>query len=82
VRDWIHASVSAGLIAVSNDQYRTLSLTDRGREFMHSRLPDAAIRQTVHLGAAAPHSLRSLAPAESASDAGHARSPIAAVTAG
>jgi ATP-dependent DNA helicase RecQ len=45
VRDWIHASVSAGLIAVSNDQYRTLSLTDRGREFMHSRLPDAAIRR-------------------------------------
>jgi superfamily II DNA helicase RecQ len=45
VRDWIHASVSAGLIAVSNDQYRTLSLTERGREFMHSRLPDAAIRR-------------------------------------
>ncbi len=31
---WIDAAVSAGLIRRSSDRYRTLSLTDRGREVM------------------------------------------------
>ena len=52
LHDWIRASVSAGLIAVSNDQYRTLSLTDRGREFMHSRLHDPSIRRPSRLSSA------------------------------
>jgi ATP-dependent DNA helicase RecQ len=34
---WIDASIAAGLIAVSTDQYRTLSLTARGREVMAGR---------------------------------------------
>jgi ATP-dependent DNA helicase RecQ len=42
---WIAASISAGLIVVSADQYRTLSLTEQGREFMHGRMPDLQIRR-------------------------------------
>jgi ATP-dependent DNA helicase RecQ len=34
---WIEAAVSAGLIAVSKDQYRTLSLTALGRDVMYGR---------------------------------------------
>jgi len=37
LRRWIRTSIEAGLIAVSNDDYRVLSLTDRGREFMSGR---------------------------------------------
>ena len=37
LRQWIRTSIGAGLIAVSNDDYRILSLTDRGREFMYGR---------------------------------------------
>ncbi len=33
---WIDACVAAGLIVVSNDQYRTLSLTPAGRDVMRS----------------------------------------------
>src|SRR6185369_3238124 len=42
--DWIRAAVSAGLIVYSNDQYRTLRLTEPGRAFLHGRSEDAAIR--------------------------------------
>ncbi len=45
VRGWIDASIAAGLIVVSNDQYRTLSLTDRGRDAMQGRLQDLGIRR-------------------------------------
>jgi ATP-dependent DNA helicase RecQ len=45
VGGWIRASISAGLVVVSDDQYRTLSLTDRGREFMYGRLTDPVIRR-------------------------------------
>jgi ATP-dependent DNA helicase RecQ len=34
---WIDAGVAAGLIATSNDRYRTLSLTPHGREVMSGR---------------------------------------------
>jgi len=34
-----------GLVAVSTDQYRTLSLTDRGRDAMRGRLPDLGVRR-------------------------------------
>jgi ATP-dependent DNA helicase RecQ len=40
VHRWIDASIAAGLIVVSTDQYRTLSLTPRGREAMQGRLQD------------------------------------------
>src|SRR5262249_4787830 len=37
VYGWIESSVAAGLIVVSKDQYRTLSLTDQGRAVMRGR---------------------------------------------
>jgi len=40
---WIDASIAAGLVLVSTDQYRTLSLTDRGREAMRGRTGDLPI---------------------------------------
>jgi ATP-dependent DNA helicase RecQ len=45
VHRWIDAAIAAGLIVVSNDQYRTLSLTPGGREAMHGRLQDLQIRR-------------------------------------
>jgi ATP-dependent DNA helicase RecQ len=49
VREWMQAAVAAGLIVVSTE-YRTLSLTDQGREFMHGRMQDAAVRRPTRLG--------------------------------
>ena len=37
---WIDASIAAGLIVISKDQYRTLSLTPEGREVMRGRRPE------------------------------------------
>ena len=45
IRQWIDASIASGLIIVSADQYRTLSLTPRGREAMQGRLVDLEIRR-------------------------------------
>ena len=45
VGDWIRECIDAGLIVVSTDQYRTLSLTEQGRDFLHRRLQDVAIRR-------------------------------------
>jgi len=45
LRTWIDASIAAGLIVVSKDQYRTLRLTDRGRDAMRGRLRDLEIRR-------------------------------------
>jgi len=45
IRGWIDASIAAGLVAVSTDQYRTLSLTERGRDAMEGRLQDFAVRR-------------------------------------
>jgi ATP-dependent DNA helicase RecQ len=47
--NWIRAAVSAGLIVYSNDQYRTLSLTEQGRAFLNGRSPDAPIRRPARL---------------------------------
>jgi ATP-dependent DNA helicase RecQ len=41
---WIDASVDAGLIAVSRDQYRTLSLTPLGRDVMRGRVDHVEMR--------------------------------------
>jgi ATP-dependent DNA helicase RecQ len=51
---WIDACVTASLVAVSKDQYRTLSLTPEGRDVMHGR--------TRHLRLSRPVSLRRLSP--------------------
>ena len=40
IERWIDSSCAAGLISVSGDQYRTLSLTPLGREVMAGRLDD------------------------------------------
>jgi ATP-dependent DNA helicase RecQ len=48
---WIDAAVSGALIRVSSDRYRTLSLTDRGREVMRGS------RENLQI--AAPRRLRS-----------------------
>jgi len=47
IRGWLDASIAAGLVAVSTDQYRTLSLTDRGRDAMSGRLPDLGVRRPM-----------------------------------
>jgi ATP-dependent DNA helicase RecQ len=42
---WIDASISAGLVTFSNDQYRTLGLTEQGRELMRGlRSTDQIVR--------------------------------------
>jgi ATP-dependent DNA helicase RecQ len=38
LHEWITACVSASLVSVSNDRYRTLSLTPVGRQAMHGQL--------------------------------------------
>jgi superfamily II DNA helicase RecQ len=43
IRQWVDASIAAGLIVVSADQYRTLSLTARGREAMQGHIVDLEI---------------------------------------
>jgi ATP-dependent DNA helicase RecQ len=45
VHSWLDASIAAGLVLVSDDQYRTLSLTPRGRDAIHGGLEDLAIRR-------------------------------------
>jgi len=45
LHSWMSACMSAGLIATSSDQYRTLRLTDQGRAFMQGRLQDAPIER-------------------------------------
>jgi len=40
---WLDACIVGGLVIVSKDQYRTLSLSPDGREAMHGRRPDFKI---------------------------------------
>jgi ATP-dependent DNA helicase RecQ len=51
---WIDAAVTAGLVIISDDKYRTLSLTDEGRNVMTGRTSDLKI--------AAPSRSPSLSP--------------------
>src|SRR5207302_1899247 len=43
IERWIDAATGAGLIRVSTDQYRTLSLTPLGRELMAGRVEDVQV---------------------------------------
>jgi ATP-dependent DNA helicase RecQ len=43
IEQWIDGACEAGLIATSNDQYRTLSLTPLGRDVMMGRVDDVKI---------------------------------------
>jgi len=54
---WLDACVAAGLVAVSKDQYRTLSLTPAGGEVMRGRRPDFRITRPRH-APTTPRSLR------------------------
>jgi ATP-dependent DNA helicase RecQ len=42
---WIQVVTSAGLVVVSKDQYRTLSLSEQGREALRGRTHDLPIRR-------------------------------------
>jgi ATP-dependent DNA helicase RecQ len=43
VGDWVDAALGGGLLAATDDVYRTLSLTAAGREVMSGREPDVAL---------------------------------------
>jgi ATP-dependent DNA helicase RecQ len=45
VREWLQAAIDAGLVAVSTDQYRTLRLTDAGRDVMGGSVQSLRIRR-------------------------------------
>jgi ATP-dependent DNA helicase RecQ len=47
IGQWIDAGIAAGLIAVSNDRYRTLSLTAHGRDVMSGRTENLRISSPV-----------------------------------
>ena len=42
---WIDAAVAAGLVVVSKDQYRTLRLSEQGREVVSGRVQDVKIKR-------------------------------------
>jgi ATP-dependent DNA helicase RecQ len=46
---WISACVAASLIRVSDDRFRTLSLTAEGRQALQARLPSFKVRRPVVL---------------------------------
>ena len=50
IEQWIDAGVAAGLIAVSPDRYRTLSLTPSGRDVMSGRSQELTIAPPSPLG--------------------------------
>jgi ATP-dependent DNA helicase RecQ len=47
LHDWIGACVHASLVSVSNDRFRTLSLTPEGRQAMHGSLPALRVRRAT-----------------------------------
>jgi ATP-dependent DNA helicase RecQ len=47
IERWIDAGVAAGLIAISNDRYRTLSLTAHGRDVMSGRAENLRMTSPV-----------------------------------
>jgi ATP-dependent DNA helicase RecQ len=51
IEHWIDAACGAGLIRVSGDQYRTLSLTALGRDVMDGRAADVSMAPPVALPA-------------------------------
>jgi hypothetical protein len=40
---WIGAAIAAGLVAVTKDQYRTLSLTQQGRDVLRGQITDPQV---------------------------------------
>jgi ATP-dependent DNA helicase RecQ len=55
---WLDAALAAGLVAVSKNQYRTLSLTALGGDFMRGRGAPPEVRRPAHYGDLPPIRLR------------------------
>ena len=49
LQDWVSACVAASLVEVSNDRFRTLSLTADGRQAMRGHLPILKVRRPMPL---------------------------------
>lgn len=49
LHDWISACVGASLVSVSNDRFRTLSLTTEGRQAMRGQLPTLKVPRPMPL---------------------------------
>jgi ATP-dependent DNA helicase RecQ len=49
LHDWISACVAASLVSVSNDRFRTLTLTPEGRQAMRGQLPTMNVRRPMPL---------------------------------
>jgi ATP-dependent DNA helicase RecQ len=49
---WIQTAISSGLLAISSSEYRTLSLTAAGRQFMQTGAPDVRITRPTQRGPA------------------------------
>ena len=47
LHDWISACVAASLVSVSNDRFRTLSLTTEGRQAMHGHCPTLKVARPM-----------------------------------
>jgi ATP-dependent DNA helicase RecQ len=47
LHDWICACVAASFVTVSKDRYRTLSLTDEGRQAMRGQLPAMKVSRPI-----------------------------------
>ncbi len=60
IGDWIQAAIGAGLITASQDQYRTLAVTNAGRDVMAGRGPIAIKRPPRILSAALWRHVREL----------------------
>ncbi len=56
VTAWIGAALAAKFLVTSTDAYRTLSLTDRGRAFLHDHFDDASLSRPRRV--AAPYEVR------------------------
>jgi hypothetical protein len=57
LHDWISACVQASLVSVSNDRFRTLSLTPEGREAMRGQLATLQVRRPATRRPVRPWSL-------------------------
>jgi ATP-dependent DNA helicase RecQ len=49
LHDWISACIQASLVSVSNDRFRTLSLTTEGRQAMRGEMPTLNVRRPMAL---------------------------------
>jgi ATP-dependent DNA helicase RecQ len=65
VRDWIAAAIAGGLVTVSTDQYRTLKLTDAGRDVVHGRVGELSVTRPARRRLESPYKLHRDEPIDS-----------------